>query len=88
MTTQRKAKPAKTTKPVAKATARAKRLAPDAKVRLLTKENPHREGTRLHKLWSLYKTGMTVQAALDAGIPAINLRYLAARKIIALGRGR
>jgi len=45
-------------------------------IHLNTRENPHRSGTRLYKLWAKYRNGMTVKQALDAGIPLVNVRYL------------
>lgn len=35
-------------------------FAPDAKIKLLTKENPFREGSNSHKVFGMYKSGMTV----------------------------
>lgn len=32
----------------------------DAKIKIVAKENPKREGTKAHKLFSVYKPGMTV----------------------------
>jgi hypothetical protein len=57
----------------------------DAKIKVLAKENPHRKGTILHKYFDKYKTGMTVQTALDAGIVWANLRYLNGRELIQVG---
>ncbi len=51
---------------------------PDAKIKVLAKENPHRAGTLNHKRFSMYKSGMTVQEAVNAGGGAslANIRYL------------
>ena len=39
----------------------------NAKITLLVKANPRREGTKAHKRYSLYKTGMTVGDYLKKG---------------------
>ena len=38
-----------------------------AKITLLVKQNPRREGTKAHKRYSLYKSGMTVGEYLKKG---------------------
>ena len=82
-------KPAKAAKPakepkVAKAKSngpttrgRKSNFEPDQKIKLLVKENPHREGTKLFKMFAKYKDGMTVGELVKAGIPYSNIRYLA-----------
>ena len=82
-------KPAKAAKPKAKNGGTAPRgrqpmFADDAKIKILAKENPHRSGTRLHKLFDKYENGMTVAEAIEAGIPRVNIRYLAATEVIAV----
>lgn len=53
----------------------APRFADTARIKLLTKENPKREGSKSAKLFKLYKTGQTVRQVLDAGQTRSNLRY-------------
>jgi hypothetical protein len=69
----------KTTKtPAARATASGAArtsVAPTGTIKILVKGNPHREGTKLHGYFKKYKEGMTVEAALKAGIPARNIAY-------------
>lgn len=48
---------------------------PNAKIKLLVKENPYREGSGRYKRWQKIKDGMTVAAALKAGFAPVNLRY-------------
>lgn len=48
----------------------------DAKITIKAKENPHRAGTILHKQFAKYKSGMTVEKALAAGVLLVNIRYL------------
>lgn len=45
------------------------------KIHMLTKENPKREGTEAHKRFELYKNGMTVGEAIEAGITMSDIRY-------------
>jgi hypothetical protein len=63
-------------------------LLPTDKIQLLVKENPHREGSGRWKRWSLYKDGMTVQAALEAGLNKNNLRYRILDSHIKIGSGK
>jgi hypothetical protein len=61
---------------VAKAKAgRQSRLSETAKIKILVKENPHREGTGRFDRWRKYKEGMTVGQALKAGLKPANLHY-------------
>lgn len=53
-----------------------------AKIKLTEKENPHRPGTKLYKMYQQYKNNMTVQQALDAGAVWSNIRYLVGRKLL------
>ena len=39
----------------------------------------------LHKYFAKYKSGMTVQQALEAGIVPVNLRCLSACKLVRIG---
>lgn len=47
----------------------------DAKIKVLAKENPKREGSRAHERFALYKDGMTVGAFLEKGGSLGDLRY-------------
>lgn len=81
---KKKEEPAKTAAPKAKTTARAttngsgKRsgtINENARIKLLVKENPHREGTGRYARWKKYKENMTVGAALKAGLNRNNIRF-------------
>jgi hypothetical protein len=48
---------------------------PEAVIKVLVKENPHREGTKNFKSFSKYKSGMTVGAAISAGVASSNIWY-------------
>ena len=75
-TKEKEAKPGKVAKPAKKAAAgRSSNFKPDQTIKILAKENPHREGTGRFKRWSKYKEGMTVAQALKAGFNSANLRY-------------
>lgn len=69
-----KAEPkAKTKTAKAKSTATGKRgrkgkFPLDGTIKLLQEGNPHRTGTKSHKMFSKYKQGMSVEQALAAGI--------------------
>lgn len=45
----------------------------NAKITLKVKDNPHRKGSGRYNRWPLYRNGMTVQQALDAGLNRGNL---------------
>jgi pyruvate/2-oxoglutarate dehydrogenase complex dihydrolipoamide acyltransferase (E2) component len=47
----------------------------DDKIKLLKKENPFREGTKCANWYALIKDGMTVEAAIDAGVPRHHIRW-------------
>lgn len=57
-------------------TAGTPRVSDNARIKVLTKKNPHREGTKLHTFFSKYKDGMTVAEAKKAKIPPKNIAYL------------
>jgi hypothetical protein len=67
-------KAVKSTKAPASQNART-RIDPNGTIKLLVKENPHREKTKNHVSFSKYKDGMTVAAAIKAKIPAKNIYY-------------
>jgi hypothetical protein len=54
---------------------RQSRLGESDKIKILVKENPHREGTGRFKRWEHYKDGMTVGQALKAGLKPVNIHY-------------
>jgi hypothetical protein len=80
MTTSKKRKTAKlaTNKPAAKTADRPRpvlavqQFNPEHKIHVLAKENPKRKGSKEAKRFSLYKNGMTVQAAKEAGMDNMN----------------
>ena len=47
----------------------------DQKITILAKGNPKREGSDSHKIFGLYKKGMTVRQALDAGVRTGDLKW-------------
>lgn len=55
--------------------ARKSAFSPDAKIKVLKKENPRREGTRAHKMFEKYSSGMTVAEALKKGVTTKDLRW-------------
>jgi hypothetical protein len=72
------AKKAAAAKPAAKkaATNGARmRLDPEAKIKIVAKENPNREGSGRYKRWAKYKDGMTVKEAIKAGFSPVNIHY-------------
>jgi hypothetical protein len=81
--TAEKEKPAPAKKVVAKPAAKKAvngsssrtRLDPEATIKILSKENPHREGSARFKRWGKYKDGMTVKEALKAGFNAGDLNH-------------
>jgi hypothetical protein len=48
---------------------------PDKKIELLAKENPKRKGTKAHKRFAAYRTGMTTSEAKEAGLTAVDLAH-------------
>lgn len=52
---------------------RAARYVDGAKIKVLLKENPHREGTKRYGIFEKYRNGMTVGEAVKAGINAGDL---------------
>lgn len=71
-------KPSKTAKKSLKPSKKelASKAGPDTrKITLVTKENPKREGTESYKRFELYKKAKTVQAFLDAGGTAADVRF-------------
>jgi type IV secretory pathway VirB10-like protein len=68
MTTAKKKKAAPAKKaPVPKraGSTRGRATPRDAKITVLAKKNPYRDGCRMHNLFNQYKTGMTFEDALD-----------------------
>ena len=58
---------------------------PDAKITVLAKENPRREGTDAHEKFKLYKTGMTVADYIKKGGSSGKIRTDVARGNIKVG---
>lgn len=54
---------------------RKSRLKPDQKITVVANENPKREGSAAHKAFAKYKTGMTVESALKAGVKSSDLNW-------------
>lgn len=46
-----------------------------AKITVLAEENPKRKGSLSHARFAKYKNGMTLEAALAAGIKAADISY-------------
>lgn len=77
------AKPGKAEKkPATKTRGRSSSTNEDAKITLLMKENPKREGSAGHKAFSLYSRHKTVGAFLSAGGTRADLRYDEAKGFI------
>lgn len=55
--------------------ARAPRVSDDAVIKILVDANPKRAGSKAAERFALYKNGMTVKQAKDAGITASDLSY-------------
>lgn len=51
------------------------KISDDDKIKLLVEENPHRQGSGRYKRWSKYKDGMTVAAAIKAGLNLGNIHH-------------
>jgi hypothetical protein len=56
----------------------------DAKVKVLAKGNPKTKGSASYKRFAKYKSGMTVAAALKAGITRGDLRWDVERAFISI----
>lgn len=54
---------------------RPKRMQEDQKITLLVDKNPKRPGSNAASVFDLYKNGMTVKQALDAGIPRGHMNW-------------
>lgn len=76
---------AKIAAPTVKSAAPKKPSGPDTRViTLAVKDNPKREGTAAHDIFSNYKTGMSVEAFYKAGGNAAALAYDAKKGFISL----
>ncbi len=51
------------------------KFSPDAKITILVDKNPKREGGEAHKRFALYRNGMTVAKALEAGVLRMDLSW-------------
>jgi hypothetical protein len=49
--------------------------ADDFQIKVLVSENPHRAGSGRYARWHLYRDGMTVKEAIEAGLNSSNLRF-------------
>ncbi len=84
----KKDKEAKPTKSKAKTSSgadsrgRPARYSLSAKVKILTKPNPHRQGTKSHGYYESYKDGMTLEKILAKGIPRAEVNWHVDRGII------
>ncbi|HVX90860.1 MAG TPA: hypothetical protein VHC20_04495 [Candidatus Paceibacterota bacterium] len=68
---------------IAKARGPKGKFSPAHKIKMLG-ENPYRDGTKGAVWWGKYKNGMTVQAAIDAGVPRAQVRFDLKKKHISL----
>jgi len=55
------------------------------KIKLLTKENPFRSGTKCAGWWDKLKDGMTVDAAIAAGVPRHHIRWELTLEYVKIG---
>jgi len=55
-----------------------------AKIRLVAKENPHRNGTNDFAKFKKLSAGMTVAKALATGVDRGYLRYMVGRELISI----
>lgn len=85
----KKAAPAK--KANGKPTAKGDRPGPKGrfgrtdKIKLLTKENPFRDGTKCAAWWEKLTDGMTVDAAIAAGVPRHHIRWEQTLEYVKIG---
>lgn len=63
---------------------RNRKFQPEQKITILAKENPKRAGSTAAERFALYKNGMTVKAALEAGVKAADLSWDAAKGHISI----
>lgn len=54
-------------------------------VKLKKGENPYRAGTKCHAWWGLYRDGMTVEAAIEAGVPRHHIRWDQTQEYVKIG---
>ena len=67
-------KPVKAAKPKAKPVPR-KRFETSDKITIVVERNPYREGTHSYGWFTVYKSGMTVAEAIEAGAPRHHIRW-------------
>lgn len=60
------------------------RVKDDAVIKILADKNPKREGTTSHDRFALYRDGMTVKEAKDAGVKAADISYDSAKGFISV----
>jgi len=63
---------------------RAAKYPDEAKITLLAKENPKREGSASHKRFGLYKTGMTVGEFISKGGTLADVAWDARKNFISV----
>lgn len=80
-TVAKKAKATKTTKKVSTSNGG---FNPEAKITLLVKENPKREGTAAHKIFKLYQSGMLVKTFFEKGGTPVALRWDQQHKFVSV----
>ena len=56
----------------------------DATITILSEKNPKRVGSKAASDWELYRNGMTVKEAQEAGISMADLLYNSSHKFIAI----
>ena len=64
---------------------RKSRYDPKAKIKLITKENPKREGTKAFTKFANYRTGMSVEEALCTELTSRSLAYDEGKGFISIG---
>ncbi len=57
----------------------------NARIKLLVKENPKREGSKTHERFALYKNGMKVSEALEKGLTREDLDWDTKHDFISIG---
>jgi hypothetical protein len=80
------AKKTQATKTAVKGNGAARHYALTDIITVLVKENPKMEGSAARKRFALYKTGMTVESALAAGLWAADIRHDSRKEHIRLSK--
>jgi hypothetical protein len=77
-------KAAKTPKPAGEGRGRARKFQADQKIQIIAAENPKRASSASAARFDLYKNGMTVQAALAAGVTSGDLSWDTSKGFISI----